>query len=305
MKTMLESGIEELVADFRNQGSPCAARLSIAERREGYLASVTLAGPAPTVASIEELQVEGIALRIYRPAQKNRLPVVIYFHGGCFVSGGFETHHQQLSQLASAAQVIVIAVSYRLVPESVYPAAHNDAFIAANWVYDNAGLLGIDKESVTLMGDSAGGHIALVTCLRLKNQGHWLPKRQVLIYPMLDASGTSPSYQEYGRDFVITAEMLLSGFQCYLKGAGVERHHPEISPLYRADFSGLPATYIVTAECDPLRDEGEELYRKLRAAGVNAYCQRYFGVIHGFFQLAAVSDSARRCMNMVTQLVKK
>ncbi|MCG7588098.1 alpha/beta hydrolase, partial [Photobacterium sp. OFAV2-7] len=147
----------------------------------------------------------------------------------------------------------------------------------------------------------AGGQLALVTALRFKEQGEWLPRKQILIYPMLDAEGKSDSYQENGKQLVITRPMLLSGFEMYVAGSGVSARHPEISPLFRDDLSGLPTTYIVTAEFDPLRDEGEQLYKLLIENGVEAYCDRYLGVIHGFFQLSGVSQSAVRCIENVAR----
>lgn len=291
----LESAISELVEEFIAAGRPSSRSQSFAERRVGYIASAVLAGETEQRVSVDELELDGITLHVISPLNSGGiLPAVIYYHGGCFVSGGFSTHEKQLRQLSFFSGCRVIAVQYRLAPEHVYPAAHNDAEQAANAIWQHAEALGVDREKITLAGDSAGGHIALVTALRLKTTGSWLPSRLMLIYPMLDASVQSASYLQNGDDYVITRDTLLSGFEAYLPH--IDKLHPEASPLWREDFSGLPPVHIITAEYDPLRDEGEMLYSRLTDQGVPCTCQRYLGVIHGFFQLGGISQTARNAM---------
>ncbi|HDR2728475.1 alpha/beta hydrolase, partial [Enterobacter roggenkampii] len=222
------------------------------------------------------------------------LPCALYYHGGCFISGGFETHDNQLRQLAFYGHCRVIAVQYRLAPEHTFPAAHDDAERGADLVWQYADKLGVDKNRITFCGDSAGGHLSLVTALRLKAKGLWQPVQLILIYPMLDATASFESYTLNGMDYVITRDTLLSGYEIYL--AGADRKHPEVSPLWREDFSGLPAVHIVTAEYDPLCDEGEALFQRLTEQGVTCTAQRWLGVIHGFFQLGGISQSARDIM---------
>ncbi|WP_345843239.1 alpha/beta hydrolase [Shewanella algae] len=301
--TGLETGIQRLVDEFIAAGRPNARLQPLNERRQGYEASAVLAGPAAEVCT-QELELEGIRLRRYQPDTPGPWPTLIYFHGGCFVAGSFVTHEQQLSYLACHGKSQVIAVDYRLAPEHCYPAAHDDALKATQAILAQAAQLQLDPDSVTLGGDSAGGHLALVTCLRLKQLG-WQPKRQLLIYPMLDATAAMESYRSNGDDFIITRDALLSGFEAYQQGSGVDANHPEISPLYREDFQGLCQTHIITAEFDPLRDEGEALYRKLVAAGVDARACRFQGVIHGFFQLADISSAARECLAQLAAILRR
>ena len=165
---------------------------------------------------------------------------------------------------------------------------------AAEIIHRHAGRLGVDTARITLAGDSAGGHLALVTALRLKAAAEWRPAQLILIYPMLDATARSASYVSNGEDYIITRDTLLSGYEIYLSSTDVS--HPEASPLWREDFSGLPPVHIITAEYDPLRDEGEALYRRLLEQNVECSAQRYLGVIHGFFQLAGISPAARDAM---------
>lgn len=291
----LEKGIDKLVQDFIAAGRPSARNQSIDDRRAGYIASTMLAGEEETRVTVESLELGDIAFRLFSPLNApDILPAVIYYHGGCFVSGGFETHDNQLRQLAFYGNCRVIAVQYRLAPEHTFPAAHDDAERGANLVWQFAGKLGVDKNRITLCGDSAGGHLALVTSLRLKAKGIWQPAQLMLIYPMLDATAWFESYTRNGINFVITRDTLLSGYEMYL--AETDRQHPEASPLWRDDFNGLPPVHIITAEFDPLCDEGEALYQHLTEQGVVCTAQRWLGVIHGFFQLGGISQSARDVM---------
>jgi acetyl esterase len=298
----LEAGIAELVKDFIAAGSPSSRMQSLEERRAGYVASTVLAGDTEMRVKIRSLEHDGIRFWVTSPLQcGGSLPAVIYYHGGCFVSGGFSTHEKQLRQLAYSGNCHVIAVEYRLAPEFTFPAAHDDAFKGADIVWHNAALFGINPLQITLAGDSAGGHLALVTALRLKTSGQWLPAQLLLIYPMLDATASSESYVRNGEDYVITRDALVSGYEMYL--ADLPREHPEASPLSRDDFNGLPPVHIITAEYDPLCDEGKELYRRMQHQGVICSHQQYSGVIHGFFQLAGISESARRVVQDVARRI--
>lgn len=288
----LEKGIAQRVEAFIASGRPSVRHQNIDDRRAAYVASTVLAGEKESRVDVNDIELEGITFRIVSPRNASgALPCVIYYHGGCFVSGGFATHDNQLRQLAYISGCRVIAVQYRLAPEHTFPAAHDDAALGANLVHKYAEQLGINRRRITLAGDSAGGHLALVTALRLKAAKQWLPAQLMLIYPMLDATAHFESYTRNGLDYIITRDTLLTGYEMYLPHT--DRQHPEASPLWRDDFNGLPPTHIISAEFDPLCDEGETLYDRLTSQGVNCTCQRYLGVIHGFFQLGGISQAAR------------
>lgn len=277
----LESGIAQLVEAFIAAGRPSSREQNIDDRRAAYIASTALAGETETRVQAEDIELDAMAFRVISPRGSTvNLPCVIYYHGGCFVSGGFATHDNQLRQLARYSGCRVIAVQYRLAPEHTFPAAHNDAETGANIIWKYAQKLGVDRDNITLAGDSAGGHLALVTALRLKAARQWQPAQLMLIYPMLDATASFASYDHNGRDYIITRDTLLSGYEMYMPKT--DPLHPEVSPLWRKDFNGLPPTHIITAEFDPLRDEGEALYQRFLEQGVECSCQRYLGVIHGF-----------------------
>lgn len=304
MTYYLENGIKELVDEFISSGKPCPSQQTISERRAGYLSSTILAGTSPEMADEFIDTLDGIQVKVYKPYDKANLPITIYFHGGCFISGGFETHEAQLRQLAKLSETIVVCIKYRLAPEHTYPSAHDDVFHAVLNIKEYGHKYGGNTEHVFFVGDSAGAQLAFSTSLRLKNKKQWLPEKQVLIYPMLDPLGESDSYQTNGTDFIITAQMLRSGFQLYAGESVRLVSETELNLLARNDFQGLPPTFIITAEYDPLRDEGEQLYRLLLSQGVDAYCERYLGVIHGFYQLSGVSESARRCIRNIANAIK-
>jgi len=298
----LEKGIDELVQGFIQSGRPSVRAQTLEDRRQGYISSTVLAGETERQVHIEDLELEGLTLRIVSPLNAaSHLPAVIYFHGGCFVSGGFATHDNQLRQLAKYGQCRVIAVQYRLAPEHQFPAAHDDAEKGANLVWKYADKLAIDRKKITLMGDSAGGNLALVTALRLKAAQVWQPRQVILLYPMLDTSAQFSSYTRYGEDYIITRDTLLTGYELYL--APGDEQHPDASPLWRDDFSGLPYVHIITAQYDPLADEGEALYQRMLEQNVTVTHQRWSGVIHGFFQLAGVSLAAREVMRDVARRI--
>ncbi|HEE0121143.1 TPA: alpha/beta hydrolase [Citrobacter gillenii] len=294
----LEKGIADLVAEFIAAGRPSSRKQNIDDRRAGYIASTALAGEKEIRVASEDIVLEGMTFRVISPLSATRsLPCVIYYHGGCFVSGGFATHDNQLRQLAFYSGCRVIAVQYRLAPKHAFPAAHDDAESGANIIWKYAEELGVDRNRVTFAGDSAGGHLALVTALRQKAARQWQPAQLILIYPMLDATASFASYISNGQDYIITRDTLLSGYEMYLPHT--DPQHPEASPLWRDDLTGLPPVHIITAEFDPLRDEGEALYQRLQEQRVDCSCQRYLGVIHGFFQLGGVSQAARNAMRDV------
>ncbi|MCG7531623.1 alpha/beta hydrolase [Psychrobium sp. MM17-31] len=302
MTQYLEAGIKELVDEFQSNGKVCPSQQTIAARRNGYIASTVLAGDNVTMDSEFLDVVNDIEVKVYKPTNEFDLPITVYFHGGCFVSGGFKTHDIQLRKIALQSNSIVVCIKYRLAPEFTYPAAHDDVYQAVLGIKEHGQKWGGDTQHLTFVGDSAGGQLALATTLRLKTLQRWLPRKQILIYPMLDPLGKSQSYNDNATDYVITAKMLLSGFSLYANDDSDIKAKPELN-LLSADFSGLPTTSIITAEYDPLRDEGEVLYKLMLAQGVDAYCERYLGVIHGFFQLAGISGAAKRCITSIANQI--
>ncbi|HEY8551506.1 MAG TPA: alpha/beta hydrolase, partial [Vicinamibacterales bacterium] len=239
-----------------------------------------------------------IAVRLYYPQAEGPLPALVYFHGGGFVIGDLDTHDPVARRLCAATGAIVCAVDYRLAPEYPFPAAPNDAAAATEWMLENAATLGADPERVTVIGDSAGGMLALVSAMRLR--GHAPPlSGQVLIYPMADyyEPGTA-SYREFAEGYGLTRESMIWFWRHYLPDPALA-DHPEVSPLRATDLSGLPPTLVITAEYDVLRDEGEALAERLAAAGVPVTRSRVPGLHHGFIRLFAILDEAQQTIDSI------
>jgi acetyl esterase len=253
-------------------------------------------GPEEPVAEVQNRTVPGpagpITVRVYRPVAKETLPALIYFHGGGFVICSLDTHDRECRNLANASGCAVISVDYRLAPENKYPAAVEDADAATRYVAEHASEFGIDPQRIAVGGDSAGGNLATVVATLARDRGGPLLKFQLLIYPLVDFGDNSPSMQQYAKDYFLTRESMDWFTDCYLPSREAERE-PSASPMNAANVRGLPPAMILTAEYDPLRDQGETYARKLQNAGVAVELKRYDGMIHAFFSFSGVIDTAK------------
>jgi acetyl esterase len=233
-----------------------------------------------------------IAARLYAP-NNGPLPTIVHFHGGGWVYMGLETHDGYCRHLANAAGIAVIAVEYRKAPEFKAPTAANDCYTALQWVHANATSLGVDAARIGVMGDSAGGNLACVVA-QLARDGGPVLKCQVLTYPAVDASMSSPSIKENATAPILGEREMKWFWQHYVDGAGVDAKDPLVSPINAKSLAGLPPAFVSTAEFDPLRDEGEDYAGKLKAAGVSVESKRYAGVFHGFLLMSKVIPEGRK-----------
>jgi acetyl esterase len=268
------------------------------EARAGYLAftqgTLTPEQVVP-VGSVQDTTVDGAAgplrARVYRPKSDGPVPTVAYFHGGGFVIGDLDTHDNMCRELCRDANAVVVSVAYRLAPEHPFPAGAEDAVAAAKWIVAHAEELG-GNDIVAVAGDSAGGNLSAVVAQRLRDEGIELAA-QFLIYPAVDHAGAGhPSIEENGRGYFLEKETMAWFFGHYV-GGWRDLKDPRLAPMQAASLAGLPAAVIVTAEFDPLRDEGEAYGRALRTAGVEADVMRCDGVIHGFFDMGRWSPAAQ------------
>jgi acetyl esterase len=266
---------------------------------------ILAATPRPEVEPIAVARVEDrmiaapsgheIPVRVYwpEPAGDSAPPVVVFFHGGGWVLCGLDSHDQTCRATTREAGVVTVSVDYRLAPEHVFPAAAEDAYAATCWVADQAGQLGGDSRRLAVAGDSAGGNLAAATALMARDRGGPAIAFQLLVYPVLDHRRDTPSHRENAQGFFLTEDHMRWYWQQYL-GADGDGSHPYASPVLADDLTGLPPAHIVTAECDPLRDEGEAYGRRLREAGVAVDVCRYDGMFHGFFGMRDVLPAANR-----------
>jgi acetyl esterase len=243
-----------------------------------------------------------VPLRLYRPAADEPLPAILYFHGGGFVIGSLDTHDGTCRALANASGCAVVSVDYRLAPEHRFPAAPEDCWAALAWVAKEGAALGVDGARLAVAGDSAGGNLAATAALLARARGPAL-RYQLLVYPVTDHAFDTPSYRENGEGYFLSAAMMRWFWQQYLEDAG-QGADPLASPLRATELAGLPPALVVTAEYDPLRDEGEAYAARLRAAGVPTELRRFPGQIHGFFSMFDVMDDGRAAIASAGQALR-
>ena len=288
-----------LLADPRNELRALPAHVALADLRAGNNAFLEKA-PGVDLHSVRDFVVAGPAgdlrLRAYRPCPETSLPVVLFMHGGGFVLGDLETHDAMCRRLARSSRAVVVAVDYRLAPEARFPCAVEDCVAAFHGVVTGVKGLDVDASRIALCGDSAGGHLATVVALRARDAA--IPVRHLaLVYPAMDPACDSESMRAFARGHLLSRSGMQWCWSQYLRDAADARH-PEIALLQR-DLHGLPQTTIVTAECDPLRDEGEAFAHRLRQSGVPVSLHRYPGMVHGFAGLPHVTPLADAALSRV------
>lgn len=295
--------------DQREAASPPAFEtLTPDQARFGVILEAVTLGPPEPLAAVRDRRVPGpggdIPVRIYVPDESAPLPVFVYFHGGGWVVGDVPTHDTICSSLANAAKCLVVSVDYRLAPEHKYPDAAEDAFAATQWVIEHAAEIGGDPRRVAVGGDSAGGNLAAVVALLARDRQAPMPVLQVLIYPITDYNFDTPSYAENADGYLLTLSTMKWFWEQYLPDEEAGRE-PYASPLRAEDLSGLPPALVITAQYDPLRDEGEAYAGRLREAGVPVTLTRYDGVIHAFFRKTAQFDKAKMALAEVAGALRR
>jgi acetyl esterase len=284
----------------KGTGVPATHTLSIAEARAQYEARIGIMAPPASVGSVSERTIQGPAgdlkLRIYHPAGQGPFALLAFFHGSGFVLCSLDTHDGMCRNLCAGAGCIVVSVDYRLAPEHKFPAGLDDCVLATRWVAEHALELNGDARRLAVGGDSAGGNLAAAAALRIRDEAGPALYGQLLIYPVTDyhTPGT-PSYQENAEGYGLTRDTMRWFWHHYINDAK-DAVQPYASPLRARDFSGLPPALVVTAEYDPLRDEGERYADKLRAAGTSCVLSRWRGMNHGFFFWVGLVDKADEAM---------
>lgn len=269
------------------------------QRRRLALVARGMAARPPLPLRTTDVEIPGpagpIPARAYVPqAAESPGPLLVWFHGGGWVQGSVQTHDASCRLLAHLAGVRVLSVDYRLAPEHPFPAAADDAVAAYRWAIEEAARLGVDPERIAVGGDSAGGNLAAVVALAIRDArraGDAVPAPvfQLLVYPVCDLAEKAPSIATFADGFYLT-ERSMDWFSDQYVPERAQRADPRASPLRAADLSGLPPAHVATCATDPLRDEGEAYARRLRDAGVPVATQRH-GQLHGFFNTSVVRSS--------------
>lgn len=250
----------------------------------------------PSVASVVNRDMQGphgsLPLRIYTPHGTGPFPLMVFFHGSGFVVCSLDTHDPMCRNLCAGAGCVVVSVDYRLAPEHPFPAAPDDALAATRWAVANAGSLNADTSRVVVAGDSAGGNLAAVTALRVRDEGGPDLAAQLLIYPVTDYHDPGwPSMTENAEGYGLTRAGMAWFWNHYLADPS-QAAHPHACPIKANDLSRLPPAYVITAEFDPLRDEAEAYAAALSRAGVETKMRRWDGMNHGFFFFPGLVDKA-------------
>lgn len=243
-----------------------------------------------------------VPVKLFFPDDEKSNKALLFFHGGGWVTGTVDTYNKTCARLAKETKQIVVSVEYRLAPEFPYPAALEDCYGVAKDLFVNHTLLDIAPENITLIGDSAGGNLAAAVSLMARDKKEFYPKRQILIYPVTynDHSENSPfiSVKENGEDYILTAKNMREYMELYIKDKK-DFNSPYVAPLTADDLSNQPKTLIITAEYDPLRDEGEAYGYKLRDYYNKAEIHQIKDTIHGFFTLSLIPGPIAECYKYI------
>lgn len=283
---------------------------SAAEARQQVKALPQLPDVEP-VGDVQDRRIPGpagdIPVRIYRPTvDGGSRPGVVYFHGGGWVICDLDSHDGGCRRLTNAVDVVVISVDYRLAPEHRWPAAADDAYAACQWVADHATELGIDTDRLAVAGDSAGGNLAAVVAQMARDRDGPDLAYQLLVYPVIDVSAGRNDYaskHDNGVGYFLTTAQMEWYRDQYLDDSA-HGEDPYVSPIRAASLAGLPPACVVTAEMDPLRDEGEAYAAALEAAGVPVTTYRAAGMFHGFFNMDAVLDGSKDAQRVAFDAVR-
>jgi acetyl esterase len=274
---------------MKNSGAQGFETLPVAEARKNFLAMRELAGPPEAVEKIEDRAIpDGPRVRIYTPAGPGPKPALVYFHGGGWVLGSPDTMDAPCRRMARASGCVVVSVDYRLAPEAHFPKPLEDCYAATSYVAGHAASFGVDAGRIAVGGDSAGGNLAAAVTLMARQRGGPALAFQLLVYPATNHAFDTASYRAFGQGYGLT-EAAMRWFWAQYLARPEDGQMPLASPL-RADLHGLPPALIVTAEFDPLRDDGEAYAARLQAAGVRVQSRRYDGQLHGFFQMGGVMN---------------
>ena len=247
-------------------------------------------------------------IRIYRPSDQKDLPALVYFHGGGWVLNFLDIYDAELSSLANKSGSVVIAVNYQKAPEHPYPTPFNDCYATYMWVCQNASSLKINPNKIGVGGESAGGNLAAAVAQKIRDTSGPSPAYQLLINPCMERNFGSDSYQEFAKGFGLSRQGMQWYWEQYLQDDSHDQD-PYACPSAAKDFTKLAPAILVTAEFDPLRDDGVKYERLLREAGVPTHYKEYKGMIHGFMSLGGVTPMAEvaltDCGTLIRSLVKE
>lgn len=294
----LNSAFEPVLAAFAEFANVDWSTMPVATAREMMDTPMAVGEPLPMARVVDlELPLDGrtLAARLYVPVSAGSAPpLTVYFHGGGWVLGTLETHDATCRELADASNSAVLSVAYRRAPESRYPAAAEDCYDACIWAAKNAATLGVDGTRIAVAGDSAGGNLAGAVALMMRDRGGLVLSHQLLVYPATDRTFDNASYWANGGGGYFLSTGAMQWFWGHYLGDTPAAEAPYANLLQMADLSGLAPATVITAQYDPLRDEGNAYAKRLAEAGVATDHVEAPGMIHGFFGMTALVPDARQ-----------
>jgi len=297
----VDPALQSLLDAIASMGDAGIESMSPDEARDLFKSLALTDGDPVEVAAVESRSLHGpngeVPVRIYTPNGTGPFGVLVWIHGGGWVIGDLDTADPTARKLCTSAEVVVVSVDYRLAPEHPAPAPLQDCWAVVRWVAEHAGEIGGDRSRLAVGGDSAGGNLAAVMAQKAVAEGGPRIVLQALVYPVTDLTMSHPSYVENGEGYFLTAKGMAWFTAHYLSGG--DPRDSELSPLFADDVSGVAPAVVVTAEFDPLRDEGEAYAAKLEAAGVAVTARRYDGMVHGFFAMGSITRVADQAVDLV------
>ena len=294
----LDPQIKQVMEDTAALGLPAPYTVSPEEARAN--AKKRPRSPGPEVAKVEDRSIPGpdsdVPVRVYTPEGNGPFPILAWYHGGGWVVGDLESADATARDLCVGGECVVVSVDYRLAPDAKFPGPANDCWAATTWAVENAVSINGDASRLAVGGDSAGGNIAAAMCLMAADQGGPEIVFQLLIYPVTDVDFTTVSYDDNAEGYGLTKVTMEWYWDHYLESMA-DASNPYAAPLQAKSLAGQPPALVITAEYDPLRDEGETYAKRLSEAGVATTATRYDGVIHGFFNMNAVVDKSQQAVD--------
>lgn len=245
-----------------------------------------------------------LPIRVYRPSNQKNLPALVYFHGGGWVVNFLDIFDTSLHSLANQTGCVIIAVNYQKAPEHPYPTPFNDCYATLLWVYNNASKLEIDQRKIGVGGDSAGANLAAAVALKARDSAGPVLAYQLLLYPCNERNFETDSYRTFATGYGLARQSMQWFWEQYLQGSDHD-NDPYACPSRAKDFSNLAPAIIITAQFDPLKDDGVKYERLLREAGVQTYYHDYAGMIHGFLVMGAVTPTAAIAIADCATLIKE
>lgn len=306
----LDPQIEFVLDLVKKANAPEFWQLTPDQAREQYLLRTDKLKVREPIHRSEDRRIPGpagpIPIRIYRsrePRAGEKLPILVWYHGGGFVIGNLDTHDSACRLLANQADCLVVSVDYRLAPEHKFPAAVEDCEAALKWIVQHAPELHGDAGRIAVGGDSAGANLATVVALLARDAGHPKLAFQLLLYPCVAPEPETPSQHKFAEGYVLTRKTITWFFKQYLRSRKDENDF-RFAPLIADDLSGLPPALVLVAGYDPLRDEGVDYAKRLIEAGNRVRLSNYEGMVHGFYLMGGAVDAARTAVAESAEMLK-